>query len=91
MPFPVARWKILQEYQVELEKWVETAPITEIKQYFTEIHGLIYPDDWRQVQQSHISPQVHSIHSCEYCQELLSAILTISQLNRPDLKVLWQD
>lgn len=46
MNFPPTRWKILHQYQTELELWVEQATEEHIKQYLTEIHGCVYPDDW---------------------------------------------
>lgn len=47
MNFPPTRWKILHQYQTELELWVEQATEEHIKQYLTEIHGCVYPDDWK--------------------------------------------
>ncbi|AET15261.1 hypothetical protein FEA44_11775 [Mannheimia haemolytica] len=91
MNFPPTRWKILHQYQTELELWVEQATEEHIKQYLTEIHGCVYPDDWENVRISHMSSQTHIFHSCERCLELISAILTISQLSRPDLNGLLCD
>lgn len=91
MNFPPTRWKILHQYQAELELWVEKSAEEHIKQYLTEIHGCIYPNDWDNMCLTHISSKTHTFHSCEHCQELISAILTVSQLSRPDLNGLLCD
>ncbi|MBV6540763.1 hypothetical protein HT667_04670 [Ursidibacter maritimus] len=84
MIFPKTRLQVLHNYQVELENWVENAPIENIKQFITEIHGLVYPEDWTTLINSHFENSDY-IQSCECCQEILSAVFTISQISRPEL------
>ncbi|MGF7433692.1 hypothetical protein [Pasteurella bettyae] len=89
MTFPQTRLQVLHNYQVELENWVENAPIENIKQFITEIHGLVYPEDWTALINSHLESSDY-IQSCECCQEILSAVLTISQISRPELSRIFK-
>lgn len=91
MTFPRTRHQVLHEFQIELEDWVMQADIEEIKDYLTSLHGCIYPDDWRDFLHSHLmlGSAGHYIQSCEYCQEIVLAILTISETDRPELKNLF--
>ncbi|MCW9734191.1 hypothetical protein L5B97_12080 [Avibacterium sp. 20-15] len=93
MDFPRTRHQVLHELQLELENWVLQAEIEEIKHYLISIHGGVYPDDWEDILQSHFIKKpddCHYIQSCSFCQEIVSAILTIAETNRPELKTLFQ-
>lgn len=93
MDFPRTPHQVLHELQIELENWVLQAEIEEIKHYLISIHGGVYPDDWEDIVLFHFIKNrnnCHYIQSCSFCQEIVSAILTISETSRPELKTLFQ-
>lgn len=93
MIFPPYRWQVLQKYQTELENWVEQANVEQIKEFLITSHGLIYPDDWNDFLNLHLTYDRYQndyIQGCQACQEILSALLTISETSRPELQSLFK-
>lgn len=90
MTFPRTIEQVMTEYQIELENWVNTADIEEIKSYLIKLHGLTYPDDWNMfIQRLQQDKQKTDIFCCQFCQPIMLAIHTISFTSRPHLKELF--
>ncbi|MCX2960962.1 hypothetical protein PHA51_07560 [Rodentibacter pneumotropicus] len=86
--FPRTIEQVMSDYQEELENWVMSAPIEDIRDFFITIHGGVYPDDWEDFvsrHQSNSSLELETIFSCEACRQLLLAIQT-TDLSRKELK-----
>ena len=87
-PHPRTIEQVLSDYQIELENWVMSAAIEDIRDFFIALHGGVYPDDWDDFvsrHQSSSSLELETISSCETCQPLLLAIQT-TDLYRKELK-----
>lgn len=92
MTFPPHRWQILKQHQIQLENWITKASIEKIKEYIASAHNLLYPDDWNSINclcLHNNSSTDNYIQGCEHCQEIISALLTISEIERPELKSLF--
>ncbi|ERF77265.1 hypothetical protein ACLRAA_05760 [Gallibacterium anatis] len=90
-PYPRIPEQVLFDYQIELENWVRSASIDEIRDYFVILHGGVFPDDWHDCvsrHQNNSSGDLEHISSCEQCQYLLLAIHTMSSC-RKKLKSLF--
>ena len=86
--YPRTIEQVLSDYQGELENWVMTAPIEDIRDFFISLHGGVYPDDWDDFvsrHQSSPSLDLETISSCEACRPLLLAIQTMDS-HRKELK-----
>ena len=86
--FPRTIEQVMSDYQEELENWVMSAPIEDIRDFFIAIHGGVYPYDWEDFvsrHKSHSSLTLETFSSCEACQPLLLAIQTMD-LYRTELK-----
>ncbi|SUB34475.1 Uncharacterised protein [[Pasteurella] mairii] len=89
--YPRIPEQVLLDYQIELEKWILSASIDEIRDYFVVLHGGVFPDDWHDYvsrHQNNSSRKLEHILSCDQCQYLLLAIHTVSSF-REDLKSLF--
>lgn len=91
--YPITRTRLLANYQVELENWVESTSLEAIQSYLVSIHGMVYPDDWADFLDNHSNKTAtgkNYIQSCEHCQEILLAIKTISEISRPELNTIFK-
>lgn len=91
--YPLTLSQILMQYQEELEQWISIAHLDDIKKYLLGIHGAVYPDDWEEFVKHHLAhfgDGINYISGCKNCQEIILAINTISQGQRPELKKLFK-
>ncbi|RNF58446.1 hypothetical protein EFK68_03450 [Pseudomonas aeruginosa] len=85
--------QVMRQHRVDLESWVEKAPVEDILDHLVNLHGMLDLDDlksvecgrWRSAEEGAASP---GAHSCDCCSDVVSAMVVIALTKRPELQAL---
>ncbi|MDS9917774.1 hypothetical protein RMI87_30170 [Pseudomonas aeruginosa] len=90
---PMTYEQVMRQHRVDLESWVEKAPVKDILDHLVNLHGMLDLDDlksvecgrWRSAEEGAASP---GAHSCDCCSDVVSTMVVVALTKRPELQAL---
>lgn len=76
----------MHQHRMDLESWVEKAPVEDILDHLVDPHGMLDLDDlksveccrWRSARRGQLGA-----HSCDCCSDVVSAMVVVALTKRP--------
>lgn len=82
---PPFRSRLILSHQMELEAWLASAALSDIREHLTDLHGML-PEELDELSCGRWSENGKSIESCERCNYFALAIVTVGITERPELR-----
>lgn len=86
-PSPPFRSHVLLQLQVELEAWLSTAKLAEIREHLTDLHGAL-PEDLPTLACGKWQEDGQGVTSCGQCDYFIHALITVATTKREELRQL---